>query len=310
MFGVIKIAKHIPTGKCVAVKILNKQKMWDLKQVEHVRSEKDILFKVAHPRIVNLLATMQDEDSIYLIMEYISGGEIFSHLRQRNTFDLDTARYYVAQLITAISKLHSEGIAYRDIKPENLLLDKSGQLKMTDFGFAKKIDDISFTLCGTPEYLAPELVLNSGHDKSVDWWAVGILLYEMMEGFPPFFGTLTETYQAIIQYAPAFTAITDPDAKDLITKLLKKNKTKRLGCGAGGAQEVMGHPFFKNLDWKRIELGLDKAPIDVVVKDDFDTSNFPENAGEEEEEGDGEGETEGNTEEKTPMDPKAFDGYF
>ena len=158
-----------------------------LKQVDHVKTEKKILEELNHPFIVNLFGAFQDDKNLYLLLEYVIGGEFFSHLRKAGRFPNDTAKFYAAQITLVFEHLHSMMILYRDLKPENLLLDSDGNCKVTDFGFAKKVEYRTWTLCGTPEYLAPEIILSKGHGKAVDWWASGILMYEMLAGYPPFY---------------------------------------------------------------------------------------------------------------------------
>ena len=169
-----------------ALKILKKSEVIYLKQVDHVKTEKKILEELNHPFIVNLFGAFQDDKNLYLLLEYVIGGEFFSHLRKAGRFPNDTAKFYAAQITLVFEHLHSMMILYRDLKPENLLLDSDGNCKVTDFGFAKKVEYRTWTLCGTPEYLAPEIILSKGHGKAVDWWASGILMYEMLAGYPPF----------------------------------------------------------------------------------------------------------------------------
>lgn len=165
-----------------------------LKQIDHVRHERAILGEVSgHPFITNLLASFSDRDSLYLLLDYVPGGELFSYLRKFRRFDEKMARFYAAEIVLVLEYLHEQqgGVAYRDLKPENLLLDEEGHIKLVDFGFAKRLggrDGASetYTLCGTPEYLAPEVIHNKGHTTAVDWWALGILIYEFLTGYPPF----------------------------------------------------------------------------------------------------------------------------
>ena len=213
-----------------ALKILKKSEVIYLKQVEHVKTEKHILEVISHPFIVNLLGAFMDPKNLYLMMEYIIGGEFFSHLRKMGRFPNDTSKFYAAQITLVFEYLHSLMILYRDLKPENLLLDKDGNCKVTDFGFAKKVEYRTWTLCGTPEYLAPEIILSKGHGKAVDWWALGILMYEMLAGYPPFYDEdPLGIYQKILEGKIKFPWHFDRHSKDLIKKLLTADLTKRLG---------------------------------------------------------------------------------
>jgi serine/threonine protein kinase len=178
-----------------ALKILRKTEIIKLKQIDHVRHERAILGDVAgHPFITRLCASFSDRDSLYMLLDYVPGGELFSYLRKLRHFDEPTSRFYAAEIVLVLEYLHEEqgGVAYRDLKPENLLLDAEGHIKLVDFGFAKRLGNSkdkpaeTYTLCGTPEYLAPEVIHNKGHTAAVDWWALGILLYEFLTGYPPF----------------------------------------------------------------------------------------------------------------------------
>lgn len=165
------------------MKVLAKTEVVRLKQVEHISCERSILGAVDHPGIVNLFCTFQDNLNIYMLLEFVQGGELFSHLRRAVRFSADVTRFYAANIILVLEYLHNRNLIYRDLKPENLLLDAHGYLKVTDFGFAKYVPDRTFTLCGTPEYLAPEIINSAGHGKAADWWAFGVLLFEMLCGY-------------------------------------------------------------------------------------------------------------------------------
>ena len=274
-FGRVRLVKHKSTGKYFALKALKKSEVIRLKQVEHIRSEKDILSRIDHAFIVHLFATFVDETSLYMLMEYVAGGEIFSHLRERGRFSTDTSRFYAASIISAIQYLHSKDIIYRDLKPENLLLDYRGFLKVTDFGFAKVVTDRTWTLCGTPEYLAPEIIQSKGHGKSADWWALGILIYEMLAGYPPFYDENPfGIYQKILANKLEFPRHFDVHAKDLVKKLLQSDRTKRLGCLKNGAEDIKKHKWFEGYDWVALNQQGQQPPIVPNVKGEGDTQNF------------------------------------
>ena len=165
------------------MKVLTKTEVVRLKQVEHINCERSILGAVDNAGIVNLFCTFQDSLNIYMLLEFVQGGELFSHLRRAVRFSADVSRFYAANIILVLEYLHNRNLIYRDLKPENLLLDSQGYLKVTDFGFAKYVPDRTFTLCGTPEYLAPEIINSAGHGKAADWWAFGVLLFEMLCGY-------------------------------------------------------------------------------------------------------------------------------
>ena len=278
-FGRVRLAKYLPKPGFYALKILKKSEVIYLKQVEHVKTEKKLLETISHPFIVNLMGAFQDDKNLYLMMEYIIGGEFFSHLRKAGRFPNDTAKFYAAQITLVFGYLHSMTILYRDLKPENILLDKQGHCKVTDFGFAKKVDYRTWTLCGTPEYLAPEIILSKGHGKAVDWWALGILLYEMLAGYPPFYDEdPLGIYQKILDGKIKFPWHFDRNSKDLIKKLLTADLTKRLGNLKNGADDIKKHKWFTtgadSSYWDDVLNKKIQPPIQPDVGDEKDTSNF------------------------------------
>ena len=259
-----------------ALKMLKKSEVIRLKQVEHVKSEKDILLSIEHPFIVTLVAAFQDEKRLYMLMEFVNGGELFSYLRRQGRLPIDAARFYAAEIVSAFSYMHERNIVYRDLKPENLLLDSKGHIKITDFGFAKVIESRSYTLCGTPEYLAPEIIQSKGHSKGVDYWALGVLIYEMIAGYPPFFDENPfGIYQKILAGKIDFPKnYFDEASKSIITKLLVQESSKRLGCLAGRCVDVMKHKFFKSIDFNAVAQRKLRAPFVPPVRGDDDNSMF------------------------------------
>lgn len=273
----------------LALKMMKKSVVLQLKQVDHIRSEKAILSSIQHPFIVNLLASFQDSKKLYMLMEYVVGGELFSFLGQVNRLDNENARFYAAEITLAFDYLHSQNIVYRDLKPENLLIDVGGHMKIADFGFAKVLRAEegfrTWTLCGTPEYLAPEIIQSKGHGKAVDWWALGVLIYEMLAGYAPFFADDPfGIYQKILAGKIKFPSHFSDAAKDVISNLLLADRTLRLGCGRLGAADIKSHPWFAGLDWDKVLNRTVKVPYKPPVKSSDDTSLFDkyEDSGDEE----------------------------
>ena len=236
-FGRVRLAKHSKVPDVpVAIKILKKKAAVEMKQVHHLKNEKAILEKIQHPGIVQLYSTFQDPSHVFMILAYISGGEMFKYLRDDGHFCPARTKIYAAEIFLALEFLHRHNIIYRDLKPENLLITKDGHVIVTDFGFAKKLEPgtRTYTTCGTPDYLAPEIIRSKGHGKPVDWWAFGVLVYEMATGFPPFFDdSVIEVYKKIIQGKmspwPARLAQKERAMVVLVRQLLSTDITKRLG---------------------------------------------------------------------------------
>merc|ERR1719276_340421 len=221
----------------------------------------------------------KDDRFVYIIMECIGGGELFTHLRRARKFTDEQSKFYAAQTASAFAHIHSKNIIHRDLKPENILMVNNGYSKLTDFGFAKIIEPgaRTYTLCGTPEYIAPEVLLNKGHGKPVDWWTLGILIYEMICGQPPFCDEdPMGIYQKILAGKVYFPKYFDKNAKALVKRLLTADLGKRYGNLKNGVDDIKGHKWFKDINWRNL---LDKqipAPFRPVVRGDSDTSNFDE----------------------------------
>lgn len=269
-----------------ALKILRKAEVIKLKQIDHVRHERQILADVAgHPFITRLMTSFSDRDSLYMLLDYIPGGELFSYLRRHRRFPEEWAQFYAAEIVLVLEFLHEQqgGVAYRDLKPENLLLDAYGHVKLVDFGFAKRLgskDDRpveTYTLCGTPEYLAPEVIQNKGHTTAVDWWALGILVYEFLTGYPPFWHqNPIEIYKQIVERPVMFPA--EPpishNAQHLIRSLCTVDRSRRLGNISGSSARVKEHPFFDGIDWEALLHQHIQPPIQPNVRFPGDAQCF------------------------------------
>eukprot|EP01118_Nematostelium_gracile_P017505 TRINITY_DN74_c0_g1_i1.p1 TRINITY_DN74_c0_g1~~TRINITY_DN74_c0_g1_i1.p1 ORF type:complete len:409 (-),score=123.26 TRINITY_DN74_c0_g1_i1:149-1375(-) len=276
-FGKVMQVRKKDDGKIYAMKVLRKEAIIARKQVAHTKAEKSILQKIQHPFIVTLHFAFQTKDKLYMILDYVNGGELFFHLKKEGRFQEARVRFYAAEIVCAMSHLHSLGIVYRDLKPENILLNAEGHITITDFGLSKQIkgDEGTNTFCGTPEYLAPEVLKGQGHGIAVDWWSLGTLIYEMLTGLPPFYSqNINIMYQKILNGELRFPSYVSADAQSLLEGLLTREVEKRLGSGADGSNEVKRHPFFSSIDWERLERKEIDPPFKPKVKSETDTSQI------------------------------------
>ncbi|KII95556.1 hypothetical protein PLICRDRAFT_98490 [Plicaturopsis crispa FD-325 SS-3] len=277
-FGRVHLVRSKHNLRFYAIKVLNKDRVVRMKQVEHTNNEHLMLGAVQHPFIINLWGAFQDSANLYMVMDFVPGGELFSLLRRSNRFPDPVAKFYAAEVALALNHLHSLDIIYRDLKPENILLNSDGHIKIADFGFAKGCTNTTWTLCGTPDYLAPEIVSGQRYNKSVDWYALGVLIFEMLSGLPPFH---QQDNNPVILYEkiklgpsfikwPAFQT----NATDLILKLMEGDPSKRFGNLHHGAGDVFAHPWFREVDWDRLRAREITAPYLPKIKGEGDASAF------------------------------------
>lgn len=262
-----------------AMKVLKKASIVrNQKDTAHTRAERNILEAVRHPFIVELVYAFQTGGKLYLILEYLSGGELFMHLEREGIFLEDTTCFYLCEIILALEHLHNLGIIYRDLKPENVLLDAQGHVKLTDFGLCKEhIQEgiVTHTFCGTIEYMAPEILTRSGHGKAVDWWSLGALMFDMLTGMPPFTAdNRKNTIDAILKGKLNIPAYLATDSRDLIRRLMKRQVSQRLGSAPADGQAVRAHSFFKNVNWDDVLARRLDPPIKPVLRSEDDVSQF------------------------------------
>ncbi|KAK0174903.1 hypothetical protein PV327_010616 [Microctonus hyperodae] len=268
-------------GSIFAMKVLCKASIIrNQKDTAHTKAERNILEAVKHPFIVNLIYAFQTGGKLYLILEYLCGGELFTYLDREGIFLEDTACFYLSEITLALKHLHKLGIIYRDLKPENILLDREGHVKLTDFGLCKEhIQEgtVTHTFCGTIEYMAPEILTRSGHGKAVDWWSLGALLYDMLTGTPPFTSEdRKKTIEKILKGKLGLPQYMTADARDLVRKLLKRQVNQRLGSGPEDAEQIMKHHFFKHINWQDVISRKLEPPFRPSLKSAEDTSQFDE----------------------------------
>jgi serum/glucocorticoid-regulated kinase 2 len=277
-FGKVMQVMKKDTGRIYALKTIRKAHIISRSEVTHTLAERSVLAQINNPFIVPLKFSFQSPEKLYFVLAFVNGGELFHHLQREQRFDINRARFYTAELLCALECLHGFKVIYRDLKPENILLDYTGHIALCDFGLCKldmKDEDRTNTFCGTPEYLAPELLLGNGYTKTVDWWTLGVLLYEMLTGLPPFYDENTnEMYRKILQEPLTFPSsdIVPPAARDLLTRLLDRDPVRRLG--ANGAAEIKSHHFFANIDWRKLLQRKYEPSFRPNVVDARDTENF------------------------------------
>ncbi|MBA0707436.1 hypothetical protein Golax_019483 [Gossypium laxum] len=260
-----------------AMKVMKKVTIIKKNHVDYMRAERDILTKVVHPFIVQLRYSFQTKSKLYLILDFINGGHLFFHLYRQGIFSEDQARFYTAEIVSAVSHLHNCGIVHRDLKPENILVDADGHVMLTDFGLAKEIDESSRSnsMCGTTEYMAPEILQSKGHNKDADWWSVGILLYEMLTGQPPYtHANRQKLQQRIIQEKLKLPPFLTTEAHSLLKGLLQKEPSRRLGSGPVGGDEIKKHKWFWSINWKKLEAREIQPKFKPDVSGKECTANF------------------------------------
>ncbi|XP_043466380.1 RAC-beta serine/threonine-protein kinase B [Leptopilina heterotoma] len=277
-FGKVILCREKATGHLYAIKILRKEVIIRKDEVAHTLTENRVLRTTNHPFLISLKYSFQTADRLCFVMEYVNGGELFFHLSRTRIFGEERTRFYGAEIISALGYLHSQGIIYRDLKLENLLLDKEGHIKIADFGLCK--EDITYgrttkTFCGTPEYLAPEVLEDNDYGRAVDWWGVGVVMYEMMCGRLPFYNTDHEKlFTLILMEDVKFPRNISNEAKDMLSGLLIKDPNRRLGGGPNDAKDIMDHAFFSSIDWSDLVQKKIPPPFKPQVDSDTDTRYF------------------------------------
>ena len=275
-YGKVLLVKLKSNQNLYAMKILNKILLKVKKQEIHTKNERDIMVKILSPFIVNIIFAFQDDKNLYLVSEFMQGGELFFHLRKNKYFSEDLVKFYAMELVLAISHIHRKNAVYRDLKPENILLDKDGHIKLTDFGLSKiiKDNDKAYTICGTIKYIAPEILMNRGYKKEVDWWSLGCVLFEMLEGKAPFGLPVGELDMSFFQRKVRFFRAESEATKSFIKELLVFDPTKRLGYGPNGIINIKRHKFFEGIDWDKAFKKEYKAPFIPQLDDDLDLKYF------------------------------------
>lgn len=249
-FGKVMLCKRIGTNNYYAIKSVAKERLIQEKKLQTIMTEKDALRKANHPFITKIYFSFQSTSKFYLGLEYAPGGDLNKQIEEKGRINIEDVRIYAAEVSIAIQYLHSIGVIYRDIKPENILVAADGHIKLSDFGLTKILenDEVTSTICGTPDYLAPEAIKKQKYDKMIDWWSTGILIYNMLFGKTPFQqSSLVKLYEAIVTEEPSFPQDADPDAVDLIKKLLAKDPAERIGYS-----EISNHQFFKDIPFEDV----------------------------------------------------------
>ncbi|NXU51050.1 SGK3 kinase, partial [Turnix velox] len=277
-FGKVLLAKRKLDGKYYAVKVLQKKIVLNRKEQKHIMAERNVLLKnVKHPFLVGLHYSFQTTEKLYFVLDFVNGGELFFHLQRERSFPEHRARFYAAEIASALGYLHSINIVYRDLKPENILLDSLGHVVLTDFGLCKEgiaTSDTTATFCGTPEYLAPEVIKKQPYDNTVDWWCLGAVLYEMLYGLPPFYcRDVAEMYENILHKPLVLRPGISLTAWSILEELLEKDRQSRLGAREDFL-EIQKHPFFESLSWTDLIQKKIPPPFNPNVVGPDDIGNF------------------------------------
>ncbi|QRW06533.1 Serine/threonine-protein kinase [Ceratobasidium sp. AG-Ba] len=279
-FGKVMLAEEKKTNGLYAIKVLKKEFVIDHDEVESTRSEKRVFLAAArerHPFLLGLHSCFQTETRIYFVMEYVSGGDLMLHI-QRKQFSLRQAKFYACEVLLALEYFHAQGIIYRDLKLDNILLTLDGHVKVADYGLCKEnmeYGQTTSTFCGTPEFMAPEILLEQRYGRAVDWWAFGVLTYEMLLGQSPFRGDdEDEIFDAILEDEPLYPITMPRDAVSILQRLLTRDPSRRLGSGPTDAEEIKAHPFFNQVNFDDVLNKRIPPPYYPTITSAHDTSNF------------------------------------
>lgn len=275
-FGVlsyVRLVIHIETKKVFALKTISKFQVVAKNKTEFILREKSILFSISNPFIVKCYSRFQDQEHLYFLFEYLQGGDLCRHLRLERSFSIELSRFYLAEIFDALSHLHNRNLIYRALKPENIVLDSEGHIRLVDFGMSKRLQDNerTYTLSGTPDYLAPEVILKIGHGEEADIWTLGVVLFEFISGRLPFYGkSPMALYDRILNSDPNFIKIYDRNAEDLCVKLLQKDFSNRIKI-----RDIKKHKFFDGVDWRKVHNKNLKPVFVPNITSHLDSSNFP-----------------------------------
>lgn len=273
-YAKVLLVRKNDTHELYAMKVLKKENVEKKNQEKHVKVERQILADIDHPFVIKFKGSFQNEKKLFFVLEYCPGGELFNLLAKKRRFSEDQTRFYAAQIVLALEHLHSKDVVYRDLKPENVLIDSKGYIRITDFGLSRQnVNDASGakSICGTPEYLAPEIVMRLEYGKAVDWWTLGSIIYEMLVGAPPFYvENRQELFERIKFDVPKYPSSLSANAKNLIENLLKKDPARRLGTSS----KVRDHPWFEDVNWQALYEKRYEAPFVPRISNEADLQHF------------------------------------
>ena len=282
-YGNVFLVRYNKNNMIYAMKVYKKSDLREKNQENNTKSERNLLTQINFPFIVEVKFAFQTDSKLFLVQEFIQGGDLFFHIHSGQKFSTQKTKFYLVEIILAIDFLHKNNMIYRDLKPENILIDSKGHIKLTDFGLSKivtNIEEKSFTICGTLQYIAPEIISGEGYNESVDWWSLGIIMYEMLTGKLPFkfnFDSQEEQEQNdlnIYDKKIKYPSWIEENAKDLINKLLNKDPEKRIGSGKEGAESIKKHPFFSDIDWNKALNKELRPPFIPKIENETDIKYF------------------------------------
>jgi len=277
-FGKVMLVRKKETTDIYAMKVLKKEAVIRRNQVAHTKTETHILKQIRHPFLTRMFFAFQNEGKLYMVLNYLPGGELFYRLKREGRFSVERVRLYTAEIALGLGHLHSLDMIYRDLKPENILLDEIGHVCLTDFGLSKEMvttANAARTFCGTPEYLAPEILQGIGHGKAVDWWSLGTLVFEMLTGLPPFYSrNINHMYEKILKAELRCPTYLPPEVKQLIEALLVRDPLRRMGSGPGDIKELEKAAFFSTISFNKV-FNKEYTPIyKPNVGGETDVANF------------------------------------